>query len=173
MSCILYDICHYTHLALTAIIVSSVRITNMNIQFNFHLASSNTLKGSIAEHAIARYLRKIGYKAKVMRHAGYDILAVNKSTGETIRIEVKVSTQNKDKKYRATTYKYGRYGHTDHTKSDVIIFLCQLPYTAGQCVPFIIPTQAQGNKTFLCVTSNPLTYNGKLAQYRNDWSMFQ
>lgn len=142
------------------------------LTLNFHFQSSNVLKGSIAENVIAKYLRKIGYKARVMRHAGFDILATNKQTGEVIRIEVKVSTKNKDGKYRATTYKYDRYGKTDHSKSDVIIFLCQLPYTGGECVPFIIPTNTQGTKSFLCVTSNPLTYAGKLASYRNNWGYF-
>lgn len=141
------------------------------IKLGVHFQDSNTSKGTRAELKVAAHLRKLGYKVSVLRHAGYDLLITDKVTGETKRIEVKFSSQNNDGKYRATTRKAGKYGHTDHMKSDYIVFVCQPPKTGGKCTSFIIPSYIQGEKTFLCVTSNPVTYNGKLSSYKERWDI--
>lgn len=138
------------------------------IKLGVHFKASNTAKGARAELAVAKHLRTIGYTAKVLTLSGTDIIATNKSTGEKIRIEVKFASQGKDGKYRATTIKKNC---TDHRKSDFIIFVCQNPLDGGNCTSFIIPSEEQGEKTFLCVTSNPVTYNGKLSVYRNAWDL--
>ncbi len=138
----------------------------MKISLGVRFKSSNSAKGATAEKSVARFLRANGFTAKVLTYGGTDIIATNKTTGEKIRLEVKFSSVNKDGKYRATTIKQGA---TDHRKSDYIVFVCQPKYTGGECTVFVIPSSVQGEKTFLCVTSNPETYSGYLAAYRNRW----
>lgn len=140
----------------------------MRIQLGVHFKSSNSAKGAIAEKRVAQFLRKNGFKAQVLTYGGTDIIATNKNTGEKIRLEIKFSSINKDGKYRATTIKKNA---TDHRKSDYIIFVCQPPLKGGACTAFIIPASVQQDKTFLCVTSNPETYRGYLAEYRNRWDI--
>lgn len=137
----------------------------INIHYKFK--SSNTAKGTTAEMAVAKHLRSLGWQVRRLRYGGTDLLATNPLTGERLRVEVKFSSRSTyDGKYRATTYKAGC---TDHHKSDVIVFVCQNPYAGGQCTSFVIPCKAQGDKTSLCVTSNPVTYSGKLAVYKEAW----
>lgn len=138
------------------------------ITIGANFKSSRTRKGTIAELAVAKHLRKTGFKANVLTYGGTDIIATNKTTGEVLRIEVKFSSVNKDGKYRATTIKHGK---TDHRKSDYIVFVCLPKYTGGDCTTFVIPVSVQGNKHSLCVTSNPATYKGKLASYREAWEL--
>lgn len=138
------------------------------IKLGVHFKSSNTAKGAIAEKAVASQLRKQGFKVKRLRLSGHDLEVTNVKTGEIIKVEVKFSSQNIDGKFRATTIKQGA---TDHRKSDVIIFVCQPKFTGGDCTTFVIPSNVQGNKTFLCVTSNPETYSGKLSVYKERWDL--
>ncbi len=138
------------------------------ITIGVRFKSSNTAKGATAEKAVASQLRSQGYKVKRLRLSGHDLEVTNPSTGEIVKIEVKFSSQNKDGKFRATTIKQGA---TDHRKSDVIIFVCQPKFTGGDCVTFIIPSKVQADKTFLCVTSNPNTYSGKLSEYKERWDL--
>lgn len=138
------------------------------IKLGVNFKSSNSRKGALTENYVAKYLRSIGYKVEVCRLSGYDLLATNKITGEVLKIEVKFSSRNNDGKYRATTIKRDA---TDHRKSDFIIFVCQNILDGGNCTEFIIPCKDQGDKTFLCVTSNPVTYNGKLSVYKNAWHL--
>lgn len=138
------------------------------INLGVHFSSSNYVKGAIAEKQVASLLRKQGFSAKILRLSGSDIIATNKATGERIKIEVKFSAKNSDGKYRATTIKKGA---TDHRKSDYIIFVCQHAHNRTNCTCFIIPTKIQGDKTFLCVTSNPDTYSGKLSTYKEAWHL--
>lgn len=136
------------------------------LQIGIHHKSSRAARGALAEKKTAALLRSMGYKVKRLYHGGSDLIVTNPTTGQTAKIEVKFSSKNIDGKYRATTIKNNA---TDHRKSDVIIFVCQ--GLGGRCTEFIIPTKIQKNKTFLCVTSDPVTYNGKLSKYRNAWHM--
>jgi hypothetical protein len=139
---------------------------NKMISIGVHHKSSNYVKGAIAEKKVNTFLNKAGFISKILRLQGSDIIAVNRSTGEQIKLEIKFSSRNSDGKYRATTIKKNA---TDHRKSDYIIFLCQ--GVGGKCTSFIIPTKLQGDKTFLCITSNPDKYTGYLAAYREAWHL--
>ena len=125
--------------------------------------------GYAAEKIMVKYLRsKYSHEYKIRRkkYAGHDIQMTHKVTGEIIRIEIKAARQGKDKKYRATTYKRN---HTDYRKSDIIIFLAFNPVDKGRyATPFIIPT-VTWDKNYIAITSNPQTYNGAIAKYRNAW----
>ncbi len=143
-----------------------------NLSVGKHFKSSNTAKGTMGELAVMRLLRKQGFKVSRKRHTGYDLLATNKVTGQVLRIEVKLAYTGKDKKYRATTVKCGQYGSTDFRKSDFIIMLCQEKFTGGTLTPFIIPCK-DINTRQIAITSNPQTYTGKYAIFRNNWSILQ
>jgi hypothetical protein len=139
------------------------------IDLYVHFKDSNVSKGTRAELKVAQYIRKQGYTVRHLKRGGSDLVATHKATGKVIRLEVKYSSRNLDGKYRATTYKLDKYGKTDHRQSDYIVFVCQNILDGGRCTSFVIPTNIQSDKTFLCVTSNPVTYSGKLSPYREAW----
>lgn len=135
-----------------------------DISISYSFKSSRARRGAIAEKQLMKALQANGYTVSRLHLGKTDLIA--RKGDKVIRIEVKFSSLNKDNKYHATTIKRNA---TDHRHSDVIVLLCQLPYSGGQCVPFVIPVSAQGDKHHICITSNPLTYSGYYAQFRNAW----
>lgn len=138
------------------------------ISIDYHFKSSRARKGFIAETQLAQYFRTQGYEVVHLRNGGTDLIISRNGTSH--KIECKFASRGNDGKWRATTIKIDS---TDHRKSDFIVFLCQLPYGGGECVPFIIPVSAQGNKPHIVITSNPATYSGKYSEYRNNWKLIQ
>jgi hypothetical protein len=125
--------------------------------------NSHTAFGAYGEQRAASLLWRLGLM--VIPSKGCDLIAVNRSTGERWRIEVKTAKRSNDGKYRFTCIKRN---HTHTNKSDIVICLA---YDGGEFGPFIIPVKDIIGKSSVCITSNPNTYNGKYAKYKNNWSL--
>lgn len=83
--------------------------------------------------------------------------------GLLLRVEVKTARIGRDRNWRFRLYKPG---HTDHRNSDVIIALCVIP--SGYVVPFVIPTSFVAEQNALVIASDPSTYAGKFARFRQN-----
>lgn len=128
---------------------------------------SNTALGDYGEQIAATLLRRLGYKVRIHRHAGYDLTATNRLTGQVFKIEVKTARKHSDNKWRFTAIKNG---HTHSKHSDIIICL-QFEY--GCFTPYIIPVSDVANKPSICITSSAVKYAGKYRQYQSNWSILQ
>ena len=117
--------------------------------------------GTLGEQLTFRILEKRYHVSNTHPKERRGDLRVVTDDGLILRVEVKTARQSTDGKWRFTLYKAG---HTDHRDSDVIIALCVLP--AGYVVPFVIPTTAVAQQRALVISSNPQTYAGKFARFR-------
>lgn len=146
-------------------------VSNRGYRVNPYIFSSGHEFGHYME-AIAGFML-LGLGLCVTRHnvgKGYDLTASNIHTGEIWHIEVKAARQGKDGRYKFDLYKKGKNRvKTDHRKSDIVLFLAVNP--AGIVTPFIVPTKVISDITQLTIPTNPLTYGGKIASYRNNWSI--
>lgn len=118
--------------------------------------------GAVGEKIAAHLLERSGYFIRVpdRRHAG-DLHAIIPDTGQLVKIEVKTARRSKDKKWRFTLFKRG---HTDARHSDVVMLLAASP--AGFVTSFLVPAYFFAGQRQAVITSNPLHYAGKLAQFR-------
>lgn len=119
--------------------------------------------GAIGEAITAEWLAGGGYDVRDIKHA--DLAAIDRSSGETIYIEVKTARPGRDGCYQATLEKAG---HTSVTNSDRLILICLTP---GGAVPFSIPVSILNGRRKIVITSNPRTYAGQWAPYRTSWEV--
>ncbi len=140
----------------------------IDLNVGVYFKSSHAARGAMAEKQLAKALRKAGYTVKRHYNKGNDLTVISPD-GVITKIEVKFSSLNKDGKYRATCYNTTQ----DASKSDVIVLLCQQEKRGGKLIPFIIPVSQVNTKRIVITNKCPESYNGKLAEYRNNWSIIQ
>lgn len=121
--------------------------------------------GFIGEELVKRMLKARGYKVRRQhRHYAGDLRAVTPD-GEIINVEVKTARAGVEGNYQFCLYRrLDQRVCTDARHSDVIVLLCVT--TAGQIVPFVVPAAQTDNLKQITITSNPVTYRGWLARYR-------
>ncbi len=119
--------------------------------------------GALGERLAAGLLEKAGYLVSFTRYGEKrgDLVAIDQTTGEVIRIEVKTSRRGKDRRWRFTLHKRGC---TDHRHADVVILLAVLK--SGRAIPFVVPVEAIQHVHAVTICSHPEAYGGKLAVYR-------
>lgn len=127
-------------------------------------STSHTAIGCFGEEWLAQRLQARGYLVSIV-HAEGDLKVITPD-GEILYIEVKTSRVNDRGKYCFTLYKQAKSGKVkaDHRTADFIALLCIMPH--GSIVPFIVNTDELRGSKSACITSNPRTYHGKLAQFR-------
>lgn len=127
-----------------------------------HLANPTNAVGAMGKQIVFHMLTSAGYlvsNTRVGEQRGD--LRVITPHGEVLRVEVKTARRACDGKWRFTLRKKGK---TDHAHSDVVILLAVM--LNGFCVPFVIPTPVIIRQQQACISSNPYTYQGKFAPYR-------
>lgn len=117
--------------------------------------------GWMGEVTVSQQLQAAGYHVQPGRAGEGDLRAIDTRTGQILRIEVKTALQSIDRKWRFLLWKPG---HTDYRHSDVVILLAVLD--DYHYVAFAIPRADLGQRSQLCISSNPATYKGWLASYR-------
>lgn len=122
--------------------------------------SRNAL-GWMGEVTIQRQLEAAGYQVRLARRGEGDLHVVDPHTGWVLRIEVKTAMRSTDRKWRFTLWSKGR---TNYRNSDVVILLAVLD--DYQYIPYTIPVANLGQRSQLCITSNPQSYKGWLSVYR-------
>jgi hypothetical protein len=132
-------------------------------QLRSHLAQSHVAVGKAGELIIARALETAGYAVSITHQRG-DLTVVDQH-GEIFYVEVKTARKGKDGKWRFTLYKHwqGRTC-TNHAFTDFVVLVCVMK--TGDCVPFVIPTPELLDKRQAVITSYPMDYQGRLAQFR-------
>lgn len=129
------------------------------------LSTSHTAIGNLGEAWLAQKLQQRGYLVTISHERGD--LSVITPDGEILYVEVKTARPATDGGYRFTLYKQSKSGKVkaDYRKADIVALLCVTP--SGAIVPFIVPVAAL-RSTCAGITSNPRTYRGKLAQFRQN-----
>lgn len=117
--------------------------------------------GWMGEMTVRQQLTTCGYTVRPGRRNEGDLHAVDHTTGQKLRIEVKTALRSIDHKWRFLLFKHGR---TDYRFSDVVILLAVLD--DFRYIPYTIPVQHLGQRSQLCITSHPATYAGWLSAYR-------
>jgi len=122
--------------------------------------------GSRGEQIAADMLRDQGYTVRRTRRGEPGDLRATSAVGEVLYVEVKTARQGQDRKWR-----FGLIGRgtacTDYRRSDLLILLAVV--NDGEIVPFVIPCANITNKPHAVITSDPRSYRGRLAIYRENW----
>lgn len=123
---------------------------------------SHTAVGALGERTGWLLFEKAGYRVSRPAEKGRgDLRVVDPQTGQAAYVETKTARRCKDGKWRFTLVVKG---HTDHRDADYVLLLAVLP--SGQAIPFLVPIGALADQHQAVITSNPLSYAGKLAAYR-------
>lgn len=122
---------------------------------------SHVHKGMMGEVLVARALEGSGYQVSISHECGD--LTVVLPDGEMLGIEVKLANRCQDGKWRFTLWKQGSQ---DHRNTDFVILLCALK--SGDPVPFVVPTSVLRDQNVAVISSFPLSYAGKFAQFRQN-----
>lgn len=135
---------------------------------NLCLMSTTTYNTGVYGEKIAlQLLRDNGYVVtKGSRHVGYDLVAIDHLTGESMRVEVKTARCNIRGEWAFTFRKHDRYGYANHLHSDVMLLLAMLK--TGLFVPFVIPVEDVHDIRAVTICSHPQDYAGKYARYRQN-----
>lgn len=122
--------------------------------------------GHLGEVVAAKLLERGGYEVSFARQGQKrgDLRAVDQLTGVVTKVECKTARRSVDGKWRFTLTSTGN-GKTDYRHSDVVVLLAVHPKT-GSVTPFVIPVAAMGDRCQICISSQPDTYAGKWAGYR-------
>lgn len=118
--------------------------------------------GQLGETLAALLLEKNGYQVthtRIGQRRG-DLQVID-TDGQIHRIEVKTARRSKDKKWRFLLYKQGEQDYRD---ADFVLLLAVT--ASGQTIPFLIPTAEIGQRSIICITSNPRQYTGRWAAFR-------
>jgi hypothetical protein len=143
----------------------------MDSTFSLPQVKTSQQLGALGERIVLESLAKAGYQARPgerKRGEHFDVWAKHLQTGEILCLEVKMARPAKDRKYRFTLWKAGC---TDHRHSDYVILLA-LTHSAFLSA-FVVPTIILANQHQAVITSHPLKYAGKLAQYRQSLSRLE
>lgn len=121
--------------------------------------------GKRGELLAQNMLRTLGYNADLQPiGVHHDVKAVKNDC--TLKIEVKTSRKGKDNKWNFTLAKNG---HADHSSTDYVIFLFVM--ADESVIPYIVPTSELLSIRKFSVSSCPIKYAGKLAKYRNNFTI--
>lgn len=124
------------------------------------MSFSRNAVGSRGERWAYNALQASGYDVSFTRlHEKRGDLRAVSPDGEVKLIEVKTARQGKDNKWRFLLKGNGQ----DYRHADIVLCLCVLK--SGTVVPFVIPVDAI-DQAQICISSFPLDYAGKWAQYR-------
>ena len=123
---------------------------------------SHTAVGALGERTAWLLLERAGYivSRPAQKRRG-DLRVLDRSTGQVVYVECKTARRCKDGKWRFTLLKKD---HADHRDADYVLLLPVL--ASGQVVPFLIPVDTLANQRQAVITSDPRSYQGKLAAYR-------
>lgn len=126
-------------------------------------SASHTAIGRFGEEWLAQNLEKRGYLVSIA-HAEGDLKVISRD-GEILSVEVKTARVNGDGKWQFTLRKYWQ-GRTcaDHRNVDFVVLVCV--EKTGRLTPFVIPITVLAHRQAVAITSNPRTYGGALAKYR-------
>lgn len=128
------------------------------------LSTSHNSIGNMGEAWLAQKLQQRGYLVRTDHERG-DLTAIDRH-GVIFCVEVKTARATVDGSYRFTLRKKSKTGQVkaDHRKADIIALLCVMP--SGSIVPFIVPISFLYWNSGASIASNPRTYAGRLAQWR-------
>lgn len=128
------------------------------------LSVSHTSIGNLGEAWLAQKLQKRGYRVTIAHERGD--LTVITPDGEILYVEVKTARANVQGRYAFTLYKQSKSGKVkaDCRQTDFVALLCVMQ--SGAIVPFIVPTSILRTNKSTGITSNPRSYAGRLAQFR-------
>ena len=139
-------------------LINPPRLPNLEIQLSDETRRSI---GALGELTAAAMLRKQGlHVEKASRRRG-DLRVMNPETGEITYIEVKTARRGRDKKWRFLLWKKNK---TDHRHADKVLLLAVMRW--GEVVPFVVPVDVLLRQKQCVICSDPRTYTGKLACYR-------
>ena len=123
--------------------------------------TTTDMLGSVGECIAKWILEQGGYAVRcITGESKCGDLLVN----DSIRIEVKTSTQSKYGRWNFQLFKCDKYGSTNHLNSDYIMLLCITE--SFEIFSYLLPTKILRSKSKTAVTSHPTKYRGYLAQYR-------
>lgn len=121
------------------------------------------MMGFYGEMLALKHLQFLGLNATYTgsNGVGYDILVE-----DTLKVEVKTARQGKNGKWLFALTKSSTdvKRFQDINKSDLVLLQCVVE--CGEVITFAVPTTILANNKYIRITSNPKTYNGKLAKYR-------
>lgn len=118
--------------------------------------------GKLGERLAMLILETNGYTVSHTQHRQRrGDLRVIDADGQIHRVEVKTARRGKDKKWRFLVYKRGEQDYRD---ADYLLLLAVT--ASGETVPFIIPVADIDQRSIICISSNPRTYAGRWAAYR-------
>lgn len=118
----------------------------------------NSLTANYGESLVALFLSMCGFKAEKSIYGCGDLTVNN------LCIEVKTANKSSENTWKATLESKTRRGITANVDFVVLVAIVD-----SENVFFIIPADVVRGKRAIKITSNPLTYHGKLAQYRFAW----
>jgi hypothetical protein len=94
------------------------------------------------------------------QHNG-DLTLIHKRTGEILLVEVKTSQRGKDRRWNFQLWKRRK---TDHRHADYTLLIAVVG--GGNVTFFLVPRHELNTVKKTCIPSNPDTYAGRLATYR-------
>jgi len=121
-----------------------------------HMSQSRNAVGAAGEMTVGLALQRSGYRVDPNHIRGDLTVYLDKP----LYIEVKTARVNSDGLYKFSLYKKGC---TNHRDADIVVFLCISK--SGFGVPFVVPVSAIYFQSTAEI-SNPRTYVGKLAKYK-------
>lgn len=136
-------------------------------EMEVHLSDMKAKAVGVAGEIMARLLlERSGYEVVTLRPGSRrgDLLAINRRTGETFRVEVKTARRDKSRRWKFNLVKQDQYGRTDCKHADVVLLLAVL--ASGRAVPFVVPVEAFADLKTFQIRGDPVAYAGRFACYR-------
>lgn len=138
------------------------------------LASSDktTVTGFVGERVVMEHLSSSDWHTHQAASVNCgDVIATNRVTGETLRLEIKTAKKAKNGQYQFCITKADKHGATDYRHSDVVILICV--DAAGGFYLYVIPASSlKLGQQRLSISSHPTVYNGKYSCFRQRWLDF-
>lgn len=121
--------------------------------------------GALGECVAKLMLQKSGYVVSGAhpKEKRGDLLLVEPTSGKIFSIEVKTARRSSDKRWHFLLFKSGK---TDYRHADFVLLLQVLK--SGTCVPFLIPVEALGERSQVCIGKPAVDYVGMWAKYRQN-----
>lgn len=138
--------------------------TRQILKLTSHIRDSHisTLTGELGESLFCAMLGDKWHAVKPSDcHCG-DYWITDKTTGETLKVEIKTSKKSKAGRYNFSLKKSDKYGKTDYQDSDLLVMIAI--DNAGNPFAYVIPTQALNVKK-VCIPTHPTRYGGKYAKW--------
>lgn len=124
-----------------------------------HMGTTRMAVGYAGECIVALAFQENGYIVNTSHDTG-DMFVIDEH-GVMSFVEVKTARRDSEGKWHFTLYK--KY-HADHRYTDYVVLLCIMK--SGFAIPFVIPTEHVRDQKTAKITSYPMTYKGRFAQFR-------